>query len=323
MNFYRFINSKDVRKHLENIGYEFNALEAAWLVYQCNTAMLAEKHAAWQDIIDTMPDSEINSIHLPHNSLHKFLKQYMEIENRSIKHFFESQDNAFYQFSWSYISDAYKPYYKTVDDCFAAAATFADENDLVSPEEELFAYINMVKLYDGDVYEHINFTPDHQIISIFPFSLSDEENLIYFLVFKGMNFVFPTPFKKGDILFAAAHGYCPNHNLMVFEKMDIEENGVHCAYGYVMDSGYIKQDGFDCLNLEYYKSERFEDEYRTLDYLRKYLLGELGITALMNKYHQILCEKEVQNIAMHRAMWDDGEIEEKWKQNWFLEEIRR
>ncbi len=40
MDIYRFINSKDIRAHLENIGYQFNALEAAWLVYQCHTATM-------------------------------------------------------------------------------------------------------------------------------------------------------------------------------------------------------------------------------------------------------------------------------------------
>lgn len=35
MGILRFVNSKDIRKHLETIGYEFNSLETAWLIYQC------------------------------------------------------------------------------------------------------------------------------------------------------------------------------------------------------------------------------------------------------------------------------------------------
>ena len=44
MNILRFVNSKDIREHLRNIDYEFNSLEAAWLIYQCRDATIDEKH---------------------------------------------------------------------------------------------------------------------------------------------------------------------------------------------------------------------------------------------------------------------------------------
>lgn len=43
MNALRFINSKDIAKHLKEIGYQFNTLETSWLIYQCRTASLPEK----------------------------------------------------------------------------------------------------------------------------------------------------------------------------------------------------------------------------------------------------------------------------------------
>lgn len=33
MNIFDFINSKDIKEHLKNINYQFNSLEAAWLIY--------------------------------------------------------------------------------------------------------------------------------------------------------------------------------------------------------------------------------------------------------------------------------------------------
>ena len=33
MDIYKYINSKDVRKHLEKINYQFNTLEAAYLIF--------------------------------------------------------------------------------------------------------------------------------------------------------------------------------------------------------------------------------------------------------------------------------------------------
>lgn len=324
----RFIPSRAMRKHLEKIGYEFNALECAWLVYQCKTAILAEKHAAWQEIIDTMPDCEIVSKCLPHRSLHKFLKQYMEIENRSIEHFFESNDNAFYQFSWSYESTDYKPYYKTIDECFSAAIKYHEENDLILPEEEPFAYIDIVKLHDGGVHGHVAFKPDGRIISTLPHFLSEEEFHIFDFVFQAMDFIFPAPFKKGDILFDVRRREDPNHSLMVFDRMDVVfdgkafvgKHGLYLAYGYVMDDSRIVQDGFNCLNLEYYESDCFANEYRALEYVRKYLLGDLSLTGLMNKYHQILCEEYAKNTAFHLELWGDDTIDEEWNSNWFFEQ---
>lgn len=313
MDILQFIPSRAMREHLEKIEYKLNAKECAWLVYQCKTATLTEKHAVWQEIIDTMPDCEIVSEYLPHRSLHKFLKQYMEIENRSIQQFFEPKDNEFYQFSWSYESSDYKKYYKTIDECFSAAIKYNQENDLLSPEEEPFAYIDMAKLYDGEVHGRVKFNPDGKIISILPISLSEEESNIYCSVFREMSFVFPTPFKKGDILIDVWDKKYLDHNLMVFDRMDIAKNGFYCAYGYVMDDGRIMEDGRNCLDLEYYQSDCFEHEYRALNYVRKYLLGNLSLTGLMNKYHQILCEEHAKNTAIHIGMWEDDITDEEWK----------
>ena len=35
MDLFRFIDSKDIREHLRQIGYSFTAPEAAFLVWQC------------------------------------------------------------------------------------------------------------------------------------------------------------------------------------------------------------------------------------------------------------------------------------------------
>ena len=59
MNILNFINSKDIREHLKAINYEFNSLEAAWLIYHSRNATIEEKHAAWRELINTMPDCKI------------------------------------------------------------------------------------------------------------------------------------------------------------------------------------------------------------------------------------------------------------------------
>lgn len=56
MDIFRFLNSKDIREHLKQLGYSFTAPEAAFLVWQCRSVTLKEKMAAWREIIETMPD---------------------------------------------------------------------------------------------------------------------------------------------------------------------------------------------------------------------------------------------------------------------------
>lgn len=104
MNIYPFINSRDIREHLKKIGYTFSSLEAAWLVYQCRTASLAEKHAAWQEIIDTMPDCKIEKRlnTQPRESLHTFLQEYMALQNTYIEELYRTDGHTVYQYRCVY-----------------------------------------------------------------------------------------------------------------------------------------------------------------------------------------------------------------------------
>ena len=66
MNYYRFLDSRDIRNHLEEMEYPLSTPEAAYLVWQCRGAILEERFAAWEEIIETMPDctftAMVNSI---------------------------------------------------------------------------------------------------------------------------------------------------------------------------------------------------------------------------------------------------------------------
>ncbi len=78
MNILEFINSNTVRKHLKSTNYKPDALTAAYIVWQSKSHTLAEKEAAFDWIINNMPDMPIpaHENHLAHNSLHAFLATY-------------------------------------------------------------------------------------------------------------------------------------------------------------------------------------------------------------------------------------------------------
>lgn len=76
-----FINSKDISEYHKKIGYEYNSLEAAWLVSRCRRLTLNERYEAWQWIIDNMPDQIVKNgrERNPYfgKSFHKTLTSYM------------------------------------------------------------------------------------------------------------------------------------------------------------------------------------------------------------------------------------------------------
>ena len=59
MNIYRFFNSKYIAEHLRSLNYQFTPLEIAAVVDMSRDATMDERFAAWQEIIDTMPDCEV------------------------------------------------------------------------------------------------------------------------------------------------------------------------------------------------------------------------------------------------------------------------
>ena len=84
MNYYRFLDSWDIRNHLEEMEYPLSTPEAAYLVWQSRGATLEEKFAAWEEIIQTMPDcameERLNMAAIP--SFHGFLREYMETSRK-------------------------------------------------------------------------------------------------------------------------------------------------------------------------------------------------------------------------------------------------
>ena len=81
MDVFRYINSNAIREHLKEIGYKFSGFEAAWLVRNCRTASLEEKHNAWREILETYPDEEYAALPASYSvrTLHGILKEYVAL----------------------------------------------------------------------------------------------------------------------------------------------------------------------------------------------------------------------------------------------------
>lgn len=54
------VGSPDIAAHLKKIGYEFSALELAWIVCQSTGVPLSKRHSAYETILNVFPDEPLS-----------------------------------------------------------------------------------------------------------------------------------------------------------------------------------------------------------------------------------------------------------------------
>lgn len=216
MDFLKFINSDAIRNHLSEINYEFTPMEAAFVVWQSKTHTMKQKHEAFQYIIDTMPDSPIEqkpwsatelNWTFEHNTLHKMLKRFMEVEYEIIDAVKKDEDNALYSVQAVYTDFYYEEderFFTTYEKCLKAA------NSLEDCEAYPFYYYEITKSWANDKktrYISMKFLMDGEILSVSDENCTFIKDFMILGAFEDMWFQFPVPFKKGDIVYNEKKGY--------------------------------------------------------------------------------------------------------------------
>ncbi len=338
MNIYEFINSKDIRAHCEKIGHTFNSVEAAFLIYQSQNHTLTEKHDAWKELIETMPDMAIEErFHCPHyESLHDFLRQYMALEDRWLTVFFQADGDWFYRFDpvVRYPDDSYKDGQnfkretgELVHHSFSDGLAFEKEEW----EESQFFYVEKMHICGG------SHKRPSKICILFdsngvPLEISELQNVMteaeadLYYAFEGMWIDVPTPFQKGDIVFAnhqiSGRLLDPFVLISLCTDKDTEAHRrrykIHLKNGDTSDmymEGYRleRSNGeiwYDCnhgyLSLEYFRGD-MSGHRRVLKVIRDFYQNKLDIAACMTAYHYILTEES----------WK----QQKWNNSYMLENI--
>ena len=302
-----FINSNDIREYLEKINYKFTPLEAAWLVYQCKLISIPEKQEAFKEIIRTMPDCEVKKRFntVPQKSLHEFLGKYISLQNKFIDTFFNGKDSVY---RLIYI-------YNNGDDLEdnTVYSSFDSLKNSIEPEEDV-VFLKCVKCTPNSDENNITaeFTTDMKLIDISPNKLYDEEYDIYYGVFDGFFFNFPTPFKKGDIVCDKFKTNCFFDGPFVLTEIEFLDVGDrNIKYGLLEDGdtsdmtagGYFQYaDGsvyfevmHSYMNLEYNK-ETDTGVRRILTAVSNYVKDKISIPLLLSGYHCILAEEYAKNF---------------------------
>lgn len=343
MDIYRFLDSNDIRAHLQSLRYDFTLPEAAFLIWQCATAALSEKHAAWRELIQTMPDCRMeprrNMCEI--QSMHGFLQEYIELEEKLLRDFHRESD-AVYFYSVSLKdehfpdgfseSEKYERAFPTLSDCLAAVEGDICDN---GAENILHIYIKrqLLSAPNRSMTVCLNNRLEVMDIDAFRCPLTEREQELLG-AFEGMWFAFPTPFKRGDIVYrknSLKEWHCQPDTCYVLDSIsswttkEMQENKFATDLLYAQDidrlhrnllkngdvtdmsfSAYSVEDGkivFD--NVGWYLSlERFDGTLtgaqRALYPLRDLLNGKIRPDMFLDALRVLRADEEAKNTAWIR-----------------------
>lgn len=298
MDYTQYINSKDIRAYLKDIRYEFNTLEAAWLIYQCRRISIAQKHAAWDELIRTMPDCRIEERMNTdaRESLHSFLKEFMTVQNKCIDRLCADEAEAVFFCRVLEGSDWY--------DCGEIYSDYEKCREYLKSEFPASKTAQITKQWLNEKcskYIKGTITVDGTFMDIEPLGiLNKRESSILYDSFDGFWFDFPVPFHKGDILHDPLYNskvYCGGPFVMTaiatsdMPEDDVcrfKENGDKTdmnAWGYFMnqDGSFYEEVTFNYMDCEYYTDELTGRE-KILKPLSQYVKEELDLSDLCREY---------------------------------------
>lgn len=315
MEIFKFINSKDIREYLKEQNYQFNSLETAWLIYQCESLSFEDKKKYFLELIDSMPDCEmpIRNDNCISGRLHQVLKDYINKFEEVAREFEEETSDAVYSYQYLYKGDSsyceeYDTPYKTYSDCLAA---FNKEmEDYTSDEKANILYYNMKRIAFGATERcTIKYFLDGRIMNIEDYYKKDdpEDEWTKLDPFFGLWFNFPTPFKKGDIVWVPKLKEFIKYNMdgpVVLEHLScwddvnqyIREHGdindMYYSGLFVNPNGTVYHEtSQNYMDLEYYREEFTKNE-KVLIPISRYMQGKITMEVLICTYRELILKLE-------------------------------
>lgn len=340
---YAFFNSRDIAEHCHKIGYQFTPIETAYIVWHSNHHSLEEKHNAWYEIINTLPDEQFRSNwDFEGYTLHSFLRTYMCLQNEFIKDFCTTKEGYIYSYATlQKYEDCYRPddiIFDSYDACLDALKTNEIDDDTYDEIAKVKIirhklYSSQVSFRDAQEQESIIF--DKKLCPFDIESAYESEGEKRFLSpsngFYEMWIAIPTPFRKGDIVMDVDVyiDYTKRHRPFILERIPYwrrnSDNGENCAAEverllnlgvdwtdmqecvYLQDgNGEIYWDhAFNYLDMEYYREELCGTE-KFLTAVSSAMQGKINVEDLLRSHSIVLMENYT--LETHRYFGDNSQL---------------
>ena len=321
MDIYSYINSKDIAEHCRSIEHKFNALEMAYIIYISNNKTLSERQHAWLWIIKNCPDMELaKSQFTPHhNTLHQFLRDYMEIECKLYANLKKDEENTIYA---DKICEE--------DFCCERFSLFPSFDDLLNYGEFDGEYYAVSKRWLGknsSTYKSldakVNF--DGEPIGkcrLFETTILNHDDSIIYFGFSSICIDIPTPFKKGDIVthINTMNEKYDNECVYVLDRVLKDTESLYSKEGHIVKGtsfygiGYTGQVFFGGgSRLPYYDLEYFTNDIkgknRSMLAISNYIKEnqEISVDLLLNAYGIILQDEYINKLKCIENVYDNLE----------------
>ncbi len=310
MDIYSFFNSKDIGDHLKKIEYSFSPVETAWLIWQNQRMSLEEKHALWQELIDTTSDCMMR--HRRHQttwSLHQFLRDHIKYQRDLMDEFHREDPDWVYQYSrfdaeslnWWPATSVFSSFSKC---CVCLGHGLVEYDAAFYPG--ILKTVRKMHLDKGGERSHEEFytakLAQGKLMSLYYIGDKESSSFNYPYDFEDMGFSFPLPFEKGDIVWIPKSG----KGLFVIDQIGLKGkpyteplSGVFGfgdytdmnVKGYFADSenGVVYDTVWNCMDCEYSKDDLMGSQ-RILIPVGAYLKGEISLDLLLQTVHWMLLD---------------------------------
>ena len=232
-----FIDSNTVYKHLIDIGYEPDALTAAYIVWQSKSHTLAQKEEAFEWIIENMPDMKIprHEYHAERESLHEFLDEYIGKTSIYVQSFVFDMPEVAYDFSayygapdnaWVDDDNLYSSYKNVME---AIRSSIPDERYIKEGLDKMPLMFRIKRrTLDFELgSDYLYLTPELEDYKLSMDTIIPDDDYEVLHLFENLCLPIPHPFKKGDIVRECAGKYALpcyyNDTLVVNDYMSEKE----------------------------------------------------------------------------------------------------
>ena len=298
MDILQFINSNAIRNHLKKINYQFDTLEAAWLIYHSYNHSVYEKFNAYEQLMKEYPDCRVEErLHTPaQDSLFEYLKNYIKVYRNAIYEF--EAPGAVYSIEVKHFESETDYTVKTMfTNLDAVRKQCKIENDDENPGDIKNFVISK---YIPESEKSGLCVPQQMILKgdgLKPIYIDFRNDIEYDLL-GDLWFDFPTPFKKGDIVWNKHYKFTPV--VLLFNSYeDLSKEGYKClreigdetdmTYEYycMIDSDSIFRDiDYNYMDLEYYPYELTGKDKALLP-ISRFLKGDIDIGLCCNAFHSL------------------------------------